>query len=92
MSMQNNLGKLTEAVDGLKSRQTEQATKLDGISHKIYAAIALIVVFGAILSFFAKSINDVITERLLAPALQERPVSQTGQSAPQQPTPQNTRR
>jgi hypothetical protein len=71
MNMQNSLGKLTEAVDGLKTRQAEQATKLDRMSHQIYAAIVVIVVFGAILTFFAKSINDAITSRVLGPAVQQ---------------------
>ncbi len=79
MNMQNALGKLTEAVDGLKTRQAEQGKKLDGIAQKIYAAIVLLALIGAILTFFAKSINDVITNRLLAPTQQ--------QSLPQQQPP-----
>jgi hypothetical protein len=71
MHMQNSLGKLTEAVDGLKKRQSEQAAKLDKMSHQMYAAIVVLVLFGAILTFFAKSINDAITSRVLGPAIQQ---------------------
>jgi hypothetical protein len=72
MRMQHDLGKLTEAVSGLKERQAEQGHKLDTIGKQIYAAIALITVIGAILMFFAKSINDVITNRLFpAPVTQQ---------------------
>jgi hypothetical protein len=75
MNMQHSLGKLTEAVDGLKTRQAEQGAKLDSLDKKVYAAIVLILVFGAILSFFAKSINDAITERVIAPVFQQQPHS-----------------
>lgn len=67
MAMQHAMGQLTEAVNGLKSKQEEQGRKLEAISHKVYAAVAIVLVLGAILTFFAKSINDTITNRLLAP-------------------------
>jgi hypothetical protein len=66
MRMQHGLGKLDEAVTGLKERQVEQGKKLDTISKQIYAAIVLLAVVGAVLTFFARSINDAITNRLLA--------------------------
>lgn len=67
MKMQHSLGMLTEAVDTLKEKQKEQGAKLDRISHQIYAAIAILVIVGGILTFFAKSINDLIVQRLLSP-------------------------
>jgi hypothetical protein len=72
MNMQHTLGKLSEAVDGLKARQAEQGTKLDNLDKKVYAAIVLVLAFGAILTFFAKSINDTITERIVAPVFQQQ--------------------
>jgi hypothetical protein len=66
MQMQNTLGKLTEAVDGLKSKQAEQGSKLDRISHQIYATIVLLVLLGGILGFFAKSINDLIAHAIIS--------------------------
>jgi len=67
------MGQLTEAVNGLKGKQEEQGKKLDSISHKVYAAVAIILVFGAIITFFAKSINDAITNRLLMPVVVQQP-------------------
>jgi hypothetical protein len=85
MNMQHSVGKLTEAVDGLKGKQAEQGKKLDRISHQVYAAIVLLAVIGAILTFFAKSINDVITSHLLfaAPAAQQQLTIPTPTQAPQ---------
>ena len=73
MAMQHSIGQLTEAVNGLKTKQDEQGRKLDSISHKVYAAVAIVLVLGAILTFFAKSVNDAITNRLLAPVAQQLP-------------------
>lgn len=73
MQMQHSMGQLSEAVNGLKSKQEEQGKKLDSISHKVYAAVAIVLLFGAILTFFAKSINDAITNRLLAPIYLQQP-------------------
>jgi len=67
MTMHHSMGQLTEAVDALKSRQEEQGKKLDSISHKVYAAVVIVLLLGAVLTFFAKSINDAITNRLLTP-------------------------
>src|SRR5438105_5054480 len=86
MNMQVSMGKLIEAVDGLKNKQAEQERKLDKISHQVYAAIVLIAVFGAILTFFAKGINDVIVHQILTPASQQQQIA----PAPQQANPQKT--
>jgi len=67
------MGQLTEAVNGLKSKQDEQGKKLDSISHKVYAAVAVLVIIGGVITFFAKSINDAITNRLLTPVVIQQP-------------------
>jgi hypothetical protein len=72
MQMQHTLGKLSEAVDNLKTAQAAQGEKLNGLDKKIYAGIVLLTVFGAILTFFAKSINDALTNRLLTPIVQQQ--------------------
>lgn len=82
MKMQHSLGQLTEAVQGLKDQQEKQAKKLDGISHKIYAAIVLLAVIGGILGFFAKSINDIVVHALLTPQQQTTSVPAAQQQPP----------
>ncbi|HEY0547152.1 MAG TPA: hypothetical protein VGC91_17370 [Pyrinomonadaceae bacterium] len=72
MRMQETMGRLTEAVDGLKGKQAEQGKKLDRISHQIYATIVLLVVLGGVLGFFAKSINDLITHAILSSTPQQQ--------------------
>jgi hypothetical protein len=72
MEMQKTVGQLTQAVNTLTDQQKEQAKKLDAISHKIYAAIAVLVAIGAILTFFAKGINDLIVHRIEAPQSQQQ--------------------
>lgn len=84
MAMQHTLGKLSEAVDTLKTTQAQQGQKLDGIDKKVYAGIALLAVFGAILTFFANSINDAITTKLLNPPSAQQQVASPPTLAPQQ--------
>lgn len=72
MHMQETMGRLSEAVDGLKEKQTEQGKKLDRLSHQIYAAIVILLLLGGILTFFAGSINSIIVSRL-APPMQQQP-------------------
>jgi len=64
MELQKTVGQLTQAVNTLTDQQKEQAKKLDGISHKIYAAIVVLLVIGGILTFFAKGINDLLVHRI----------------------------
>lgn len=75
MEMQRAIGGLTQAVTTLTDQQKEQAKKLDGISHKIYAAIVLLLAIGGMLTFFAKGINDLLVHRILEtpPAQQQSP-------------------
>jgi hypothetical protein len=72
MSMQNSMGKLEEAVGTLKTAQAQQGQKLDSIDKKVYAAIAVVVVFGSILTFFANSINMTLTNRIITPPAQQQ--------------------
>jgi hypothetical protein len=71
--MQKTVGQLTQAVNTLTEQQKSLSEKLNKISHQIYAAIVVILVFGAILTFFAKGINDLILHRIEAPTTQSQP-------------------
>lgn len=71
MNMQNTMGKLTEAVDNLKENQKEQRVKLETIGKQIYAAIAILVLIGGILGFFANSINNLLF-RLIQTSVQQQ--------------------
>ena len=82
MTMHNSMGKLEEAVVTLKTTQTQQGLKLDGIDKKIYAAIAVIVVFGSILTFFANSINSALSNRISPPVQQQSQPSPTPSATP----------
>lgn len=73
--MQKTLGQVTQAVNTLTEQQKTFASKLEKISHQVYAAIAILVLVGAILTFFAKGINDFILHRIEAPTTQSQPHS-----------------
>jgi hypothetical protein len=99
MQMQKSMGQLTEAVGTLKESRSEQnkkletiTEKLEKINRKIYAALILLLAIGSVLTFFAKSINDAITSKLLAPVTQQQlnapPSTQPTQQIPSQ-TPRN---
>jgi len=49
MEMQKVLGQLTQAVITLTEESKKNSTKLDEISHKVYAAQVTIKIIGAIL-------------------------------------------
>jgi hypothetical protein len=68
--IQKTVGQLTQAVNTLTDQQKSVSEKLDKISHKIYAAIVVILLAGAILGFFAKGINDLIVHRIETPIAQ----------------------
>jgi hypothetical protein len=76
--IQKTVGQLTQAVNTLTDQQKTLSERLNKISHQIYAAIAVILVFGAILTFFAKGINDLILHRIEAPT----PITQPQSSSP----------
>lgn len=56
MELQKAVGALTEAVNTLKVQTDKQATKLDSISHRIYAFGVVIALAAFIANFFAPSI------------------------------------
>ena|SRR5208283_2402347 len=64
MEMQNKLGQLTQAVTTLTEESKKNSNKLDGISHKIYAAEAIggliVLISGGVLWLIWK-IWDTVT-------------------------------
>jgi hypothetical protein len=77
MEMQKTVGQLTQAVQTLQEQQKSFSQKLDRISHQIYAALAILLLIGGLLTFFAKSINDVITHAILSSGQQQtQPIQQ----------------
>src|ERR1039458_253719 len=62
--LQKSVGQLTQAVSTLTDQQKEFSAKLDRISHQMYAAIAILLLIGAILTFFSKGINDIIVHSI----------------------------
>lgn len=52
MEIQKSMGQLTQAVTTLTEQSKDQREKLDSISHRVYAAAAVLTVLGAILYFF----------------------------------------
>lgn len=76
------MGKLTEAVDGLKETQKEQRTKLDRLSHQVYAAIVVLTLVGGILWYFANSINTLVTQLISNSAQQQQQQQQPAQPSP----------
>ncbi|MFN2453285.1 MAG: hypothetical protein ABR577_03600 [Pyrinomonadaceae bacterium] len=73
--MQETMGRLTEAVDGLKKEQSEQRSKLETIGKQIYAAIAVLTFIGVIIGYFANSINNIVIRQLPTPTAQQQPQS-----------------
>ena len=71
MELQKEVGKLNQAVSTVNDELKVQRAKLDKIGKQVYAAIVVLVVIGSILSFFAKSINDIIVHRLETPSVQQ---------------------
>ena len=53
MEMQKSIGALTEAVSTLKTITEKQGSKLDSISHRIYAAGVFITIAVPLVSFLA---------------------------------------
>jgi len=49
---------MEQAVQTLSDQQKEQGKKLDALSHKIYAAIAVMLFIGGVMTFFSKFTND----------------------------------
>ena len=58
MQMQKSMGELTSSVAQLKTTSADQSTKLDKISHRMYAAGAVITVLMGLGGFFLSKIWD----------------------------------
>src|SRR2546423_1433280 len=72
--LQKSVGQLTQAVTTLTEQQKGFAAKLDKISHQVYAALAILILIGAVIGFFSKSINDYITHSIdQVPHVQSQP-------------------
>jgi hypothetical protein len=56
MELQKSVGALTEAVNTLKVQGEKHATKLDSISHRIYAFGAIIAIVAFVANIFAPSL------------------------------------
>ncbi len=75
--LQKTVGQLTQAVSTLTEQQRGFSAKLDRISHQMYAAIAILLLIGAILTFFSKGINDIIVHSIEAQHAQQGQPTQT---------------
>jgi hypothetical protein len=64
MEMQRALGQLTEAVSTLKVESKDNREKLNTISHKIYAATAILAIVTAILGAFSGKIIAAVSHLL----------------------------
>ncbi len=62
VEMQKSIGQLQEAVGTLKEESKHQGEKLDKINLKIYAATAVLVVVGTILSFLVNKGVDLLIQ------------------------------
>jgi hypothetical protein len=58
MQLQQSISKLETKVDHLTAASDKQGTKLDSISHRMYAAGAVLAVVLSILGFFLNKIWD----------------------------------
>ena len=58
--IQKSMGRLEQGVETIREEQKDQRKKLDSLSHKVTAAIAVIVFIGAVLTFFSKFTNDLL--------------------------------
>lgn len=63
MEMRGSIGQLTEAVNTLTTHSKEQKTKLDSISHRIYAGA---VVLGIIVAALLLVLNKIPWKAVLA--------------------------
>ena len=64
MSMQNAMGRLTEAVDTLKTESRHQRDKLEQIGKDVHAAKVVVGLAGALILLAAGAIGWVIYELL----------------------------
>ena len=63
-AIQNQLGKLTQAVETLTKESTEARKKVDKLSHIVYAAGVVATIFTALAGFVASKIADAVIATL----------------------------
>ena len=64
MELGKSTGQLTQAVNTLTEQSKEQGKKIDKISHRMYAATAVLTALGAILYFFLDKMWSQISSAL----------------------------
>jgi len=64
MAMQNTMGKLTTAVDTLVEKTNKHEEKLDKISHRVYAAAAIVSIFAVVAGFVLNKLADAVIAAL----------------------------
>lgn len=67
IEMQRTLGELNQAVKTLTVQSNNQGEKIDKISHRVYAATAVVTVLTGIAYFFLNKIFDVVVNILNRP-------------------------
>lgn len=69
MELQKTVGELSRSVETLTEQSKEHDRKLNQISHRIYAAVAVLTVFGGVLLWILNAVSDeivtVVKEALL---------------------------
>jgi hypothetical protein len=68
MELQKTIGGLTEAVNTLKTQTERQGTKLDSISHRVYAATVIVMIAVPIVAFLANWFAPSIVAALHLPS------------------------
>lgn len=89
MGLQKSTGQLTTAVESLKEsidKQDKKVTKLEetisGVTHKIYAATAILVIFVAIGSFIVSKAWDLMAKNITSQTYIQQPYSQNKSKKP----------
>lgn len=89
MALQKSTGQLTAAVESLKEsidKQDKKVTKLEetisGVTHKIYAATAVLVILVAIGSFMVNKAWDLMAKSITSQTYIQQPYSQNKSKKP----------
>jgi hypothetical protein len=64
MEMQKAIGKLTQAVETLTEKTNKHEEKIDKISHRVYAAAAIVSVFAVVAGFILNKLADAVISAL----------------------------
>ncbi len=74
MEMQKTLGQLTQAVTTLTEETKDNSTKIETISHQVYAAKVVVIVVGAILGAIGSAAIYLLCEawKVIYPFLQTK--------------------